>query len=325
MMIYAWQEQEWQQLKKLASTDRIPHAMIFAGIKGVGKLTLAENFARLALCQQPNLFATECGTCHSCRLFLTKAHPDALWLEPEKEGANIKIDQIRALTDFISQSALQGKYRTVIINPANSMNLNAANALLKTLEEPTPNAIIILVSDQMAQLPPTILSRCHKIQCPKPANTLAIAWLQTQLKDPVDKLNLLLNLANGAPLTALRLANDDVLPMRQTLVKAIYHTVLQKADPIKTAASLQEIDLLVFIDYALSLIGDVLRLQVGDNQIVNQDIKTEINEITEASQLKNNVRLMAELQSIRSKICLGYHVNKQLWIEQFLIGLFKCS
>jgi DNA polymerase-3 subunit delta' len=320
-MIYPWQQQEWQTLLRSANSDRIPHAFLFAGMQGIGKLALAEHFAQLILCQQPKPIDAPCEKCHGCRLFLTKAHPDALWLLPEKEGSAIKIDQIRELTDFIAQSALQGKYRTVIINPANSMNLNAANALLKTLEEPTAGAIIILISDQPAQLPATILSRCHKLLFSRPSTEQAILWLKTQIKDSSEKLTLLLNLANGAPLAAVKLTNEDGLSVRHDIFNTLISLIMKKGDPLKAAAQCQALELLTFIDLSLSFIVDVIQLQVGNNRVVNQDIMKELITVKDTSNMQNNVKWMNALQAARSKIGVGVNFNKQLLLERLFIEL----
>lgn len=320
-MIYPWQQQEWQTLLRLANSERIPHAFLFAGIQGIGKLALAEHFAQLILCQQPKPLSAPCEKCHGCRLFLTKAHPDALWLEPEKEGGTIKVDQIRELTEFIAQSALQGKYRTVIINPANSMNLNAANALLKTLEEPTAGAIIILVSDQSAQLPATILSRCHKLLFARPAAEQAIGWLKTQIKESSEKLALLLNLANGAPLAAVKLANEDGLVARFDFFNTLIQLMSQKIDPLKAAAQCQSMELLTLIDLSLSFIIDVIQLQLGHAKVINQDMMQAFIALKDSSHLLHNVKWMNALQVMRTKINVGINFNKQLLVERLFIEL----
>lgn len=318
-MILPWQQNEWEQLVRLAKAARIPHALLFVGLSGMGKLHMAEQFARLLLCQQKTPFAEDCGTCHSCCLFVGKVHPNVMWITPEKEGHAIKVDQIRMLTDFINQSALQGEYRVIIIHPANNMNLNAANALLKTLEEPSANTILILIGDQTARLPATILSRCQRIIFKKPDASVALTWLQQELNDHTEKPALLLKIASGAPLAAKQLAEEEVLPTRLTLLQALCDLIHKQADPIKIAAKFQEIEILPFIDIALSFIMDVLQLQVGSEEITNQDYKTQLIEVKQTTRMEANVKWMEYLQQIRSKICLGLNVNKQLMMESVLI------
>ena len=101
------------------------------------------------MCSDNNYY---CGTCHACRLIAGRAHPNVLWVEPEKEGQTIKVDQIREVSEFVNQSSLQGVHRIVLINPANAMNMHAANALLKTLEEPSSGAIIFICHRSTGEL-----------------------------------------------------------------------------------------------------------------------------------------------------------------------------
>jgi len=130
---------------------------LFVGERGVGKKQLALDFSKRLLCSNK-----ACGHCQSCYLFDAQTHPDLIRIEPES-GQTIKIDQIREVIAFVSQTPSLGGYRIIIIDPARAMNINAANALLKTLEEPTPNTLLILISDSIPRLPATILSRCQKI------------------------------------------------------------------------------------------------------------------------------------------------------------------
>src|SRR5690606_13775505 len=120
--------------------------------------------------------------CHACRLVEERTHPDLYWVEPEKAGHAIKVDQIRELGHFISQSGLMNLQRLAVIYPAEAMNVNAANALLKTLEEPAEGAHIILVSHQAGGLPATVRSRCQQILFTKPDKQIAINWLMQTAK-----------------------------------------------------------------------------------------------------------------------------------------------
>ena len=170
-MIFPWQVNQWQQLLQAKSQQRLAHAMLFTGLPGIGKAIFAQHFSSALLCQKLNPDGNPCDRCHSCRLIAGRAHPNMLWLEPEKPGQAIKIDQVRDVSEFISQTSLQGDYRIVIINPADDMNTNAANALLKTLEEPSSGAHLILISNQNERLPATILSRCQRVVFQRPEGT----------------------------------------------------------------------------------------------------------------------------------------------------------
>lgn len=325
-MILPWQQSQWQQLWRLKNEQRLPHAFLFTGIKGTGKAIFADNFSRALVCHQVTEEGMACGTCHACRLVEGRAHPDVLWIEPEKSGQAIKIDQIRAISDFVNQSALEGKFRVVLINPAQQMNTSACNALLKTLEEPSQDAILILISDESERLPATILSRCQRVIFPRPEKRVALQWLISQLPTTSVAPELLLDLANGAPLAALQLLKDEMLVVRDDLFQALYLLNQKQTDPIKAAGKLQTIEGLPLLDFLLSWVMDLVRLQLagGGEGIINKDYKNQLIELTQRTQLQNNMQFMEFLQQLRAQICAGINFNKQLMIEHALIKWMEC-
>ena len=158
-MLFPWTYPQWQQLVQRVTEQRLPHAMLFTGIEGVGKLQIAYQFAQSLLCEHPDDDHMPCQQCRSCTQFDGKTHPDFHLLEPEEEGKAIKVDQIRELIDKFALASHYQRYRVAIISPAESMNLSAANSLLKSLEEPPKNTMIILVSSHSTLLPPTKYGR----------------------------------------------------------------------------------------------------------------------------------------------------------------------
>ena len=210
--LYPWQNELGQRWIELRS--RLPHALLLKGPHGVGKFDFAMNVAQSLLCKKPLADGWACQDCPSCHWFDQESHPDFRLLQPdaqsvqeeEKEGGKkpskkISVEQIRALSDFTNLSAHQGGYRVVLIHPAETMNVNAANALLKTLEEPAGRMLIILVSHKPQQLLPTILSRCLSLTVAMPPPEVSIAWLQQQ---GIDNPAAALALAGFAPLLAAR-------------------------------------------------------------------------------------------------------------------------
>lgn len=160
-MIYPWQQSQWQQLLKQHQQRRLPQALLFSGQYGLGKKDFALVLAKLVLCEAGGESA--CDICHSCQLFRAGNHPDFFTIYPEENGKTIKVDQIRDLTASLNQTAQLNGYQVAVICPAESMNAAAANALLKTLEEPPGPVILILISHRLGGLPITIVSRCQKI------------------------------------------------------------------------------------------------------------------------------------------------------------------
>jgi DNA polymerase III subunit delta' len=218
--MHPWNEPILQSLAERAGA--LPHAMLIHGRQGVGKLALAERVAQLLLCEAES-GAKPCGRCDGCRWFLAGSHPDLRRLEPEslakeaepeegepaparkiaKPSTEIKIEQVRAIADFLNLRSHRGKLRVALIHPAEDMNLSAANALLKGLEEPPAGAMFLLVSHRPAQLPPTIRSRCVAVPVPLPPRKVALDWLSGQGIKGAERW---LAYAGGAPLRALHYA-----------------------------------------------------------------------------------------------------------------------
>ena len=147
---YGWQSEQWKKLVGLIEEDRLPHALLLAGVKGIGKFRFAEALAQLLLCDNP-VNAVACGQCKACQLNLAGTHPDMKYLQPEEGAQMIKVDQVRAVVQFLDQTSQQGGYKVAILSPAEAMNINAANALLKNLEEPAGKTLLILVTDPVAR------------------------------------------------------------------------------------------------------------------------------------------------------------------------------
>jgi DNA polymerase-3 subunit delta' len=206
--------------------DRLPHALLLHGAPGLGKLALAERFAQRLVCEQKQQGAEPCGRCEGCRWFAAGSHPDIRYLEPEslgrtvqaaeegdeakaKEGkpsTQIRIEQARALGDFVHVVSHRGGRRVAIVHPAEDMNTPTANSLLKILEEPPAGAVFLLVSHRPARLLPTIRSRCVPVPVPVPDQKAAAAWLA---KQGVKNAERWLAFAGGAPLRALEYATGE--------------------------------------------------------------------------------------------------------------------
>ncbi len=216
--LYPWQTTLWQRWTGLRS--RLPHAILLKGAQGIGKLDFALNVAHSLLCEKPLATGMACGECPSCRWLEQESHPDFRLIQPEalaeieeaeeggkkKPSRQISVDQIRALADFANLSAHRGGFRVVVIHPAEAMNANAANALLKTLEEPSPGMLMVLVSHKPQQLLATIVSRCLALAAPSPSAEQSAAWLTQQ---GVSSAAAALAQGGFAPLTAARLAEKS--------------------------------------------------------------------------------------------------------------------
>ncbi|XUW89880.1 DNA polymerase III subunit delta' [Burkholderia sp. M6-3] len=245
-MIYPWQSDDWNRLQQLR--DHWPHALLLHGQAGIGKLRFAQHLAQGLLCEDPRDNGEPCGACVACNWFTQGNHPDYRIVVPEalaaeagigigngadekaekadgEEGKKtrapskeIKIEQIRGLLDFVGVGSHRGGARVVVLAPAEALNIAAANALLKTLEEPPAGVVFLMVSARIDRLLPTIISRCRQWPMSLPAPQAATQWLAAQ---GVAGAPALLAEAGGAPLTALALASDENRTLRDWTLKQL--------------------------------------------------------------------------------------------------------
>ena len=240
-MIHPWQQALWQQVS--ATDARLPHALLMSGPPGQGKRDFAETFAARLLCASPDASGFACDACDGCRLRLSGNHPDLLRIVPEadlpdeaqsggksKPSTQIVVDQIRQLREQLGVTAHQSDVRAVIIDPAEAMNQNTANALLKLLEEPPAGTVFLLVSSAPRRLLPTIRSRCQQWHFARPDAAHAQQWLTAQAGAGAAAL---LALGGGMPLAAARLAAADGVALRDRFVREI--TALPQTDPLMLA------------------------------------------------------------------------------------------
>ena len=176
MTSYPWHEKVRQRIVHQYQNEKLAHALLFSGPTHLGKFDFACALSQLFLCSTPGMFA-HCGECAACHLLAAGTHPDFRLVQPE-DSRQIKIEQIRELIGWLSQTAQRGGLKIVIINPAQQMNHQSANALLKCLEEPSANTLIFLVTPRPGSLLPTIRSRCQQYAFPTPENDVSMNWLQ---------------------------------------------------------------------------------------------------------------------------------------------------
>ncbi len=169
-----WLSSQMEQLRRSRLAGRFPPGLLIADRRGAGGLWLAHYAAQVALCRGES---PPCGQCRECRQFLSSQHPDFTIVGPLEDSKYIRVEQIRELTSELSLTAHGGGAGVTLLHPADAMNANAANALLKTLEEPRPGLTLILVTEAPARLPATVLSRCQKLRIGAPARAASIEWL----------------------------------------------------------------------------------------------------------------------------------------------------
>ena len=212
-------------------SGRVPHALLIHEAPGAGGDWLAHWAARLVLCERSE--EAPCGRCGGCRRALAWQHPDLTLVAPIEESRQIRIEQLRDLAAELALTSHAGGYKAGVITPADSMNRFAANALLKTLEEPPARTLLVLVASQPSRLPPTVLSRCQRITVPAPARAEAVAWLKgvrgegawDAALETLGEAPMLLLQADPAPLAQI---GDEVRSTLEALAAG-------RADPLATA------------------------------------------------------------------------------------------
>jgi len=226
-----WQADAWARLARALGRGRLAHALLLAGPAGTGKGRLARAMAARLLCETP-AHDRACRGCRGCRLFAAGAHPDYHAVLPDAEGSGaLKVDAIRALGEFLRLSSQYGGWRVALIEPAEGMTVNAANSLLKLLEEPPPGVVLLLVSHRPSRLPPTVRSRCQVLRLGLPAPAEARAWLARHHPEAAP----LLPVAGGAPLAAVGLAEGGGGERFSALVEAV--RAVQAAERTAMAAA----------------------------------------------------------------------------------------
>ncbi|MBK1679000.1 DNA polymerase III subunit delta' [Rhodocyclus tenuis] len=334
----------WKRL--LARRAQLPHALLFSGQRGIGKLELARAFAELLLCERTDsATATQaCGRCAACNWLAQGNHPDFRLMQPaalddsadeesgkgegesarRKPSAQITIDQVRALDDFLHVGAHRRGLRVILVNPAEAMNRATANALLKSLEEPMAGVLFLLVSSEPARLLPTIRSRCQVVPVARPEASLASAWLRAAGVDDAERW---LALAGGAPLRAVAMGDSEGGGDRE-LLDALVGELSRgdRLDALNAAAALDRVvkaekapaalsRLVVWLQHWLC---DLTLAQAG--QPARHFIREQpaLQRLAKAAELRRLLAFNAKAIQYRSQA--EQPLNSRLFLEDVLMG-----
>ena len=263
----AWLLEDAQTLLAAANSQRLHHALLITGIEGIGKQVFCQWLAEALLCRQ-RTNAGACGECSSCHQIMASSHPDFLAVLPEGANAGIKIDAVRELVQWLQLTAGQESYRVALISEANGLNRHSANSLLKTLEEPSDNAVLILCANRIGALPATVLSRCQKITLKMGDRSAAITWLQAHCAQPEQALVE----AGGGPYAALRNQEKDIQVTLELLLAAWRDLFLHKGSVGRIADSLAKLDtaqcLMVFSKWSVMAAKQQSAVAFGANPAV---------------------------------------------------------
>lgn len=328
MKPYPWHEPILARL--MADRERLAHALLVHGAAGIGKAQFIRALAAAALCERPQ-GGLACGTCDSCHWLEQGNHPDFREIVPEAaeddedaaegEGGKaekakslvIKIDQIRDIADFISLSTHRAGYRVLLLHPAEALHPAAANALLKTLEEPPPATLIVLASDRPARLLATIRSRCRMVALHAPAPAQALAWLREQ---GVADAQAALAMAGGAPLLAQRLSEPDEAQFRRKLLAELAKP--GGADALSFAAGVDRgaVERLVF--WMQTWVQDLVRVRLSGRARHHLELAAALEGRQRRADLDALFALDRELTAARR--LASHPLNPRLLAEHLLLA-----
>lgn len=309
-----WQDELWQQVINRCQRGTLAHAYLLRGMPGVGKFQFAKALGAYLLCKSP-VNHQACGHCKECGLLLAGTHPDISIIEPEEPGRPIRIDKIRQLTDFARKTSQQGGRRIIIINPAESMNINSANALLKCLEEPGENTLFLLVSSRAGDMLPTVHSRCQQMMFACPDRVLALSWLVDYLDENTSSASLL-DLVGGAPLEAKRFADEGMLEARQTLIKGVKALLKGELSPVELAKDWQGKDLVLILSWLGSWLDDAVKISLaGDDAVRNSDLVKMLGYVAGKCSARHMLEARDWLMQQRQSLLEGGNLNPQMLME----------
>lgn len=330
------QPEPWVRLQEWRK--KLPHALLVKGPKGIGKTELATVFAQSLLCETPLPNGQSCHTCQACHWFSQGNHPDFRTLSPkalqtteaDKEGSGektkrsgqqITIDQVRELDDFFTVGTHRQGLRIILISPAENLNHNAANAILKVLEEPPPSTLFLMVSSEALRLLPTLRSRCQALSVSFPPLPMAIQMLES---DGIANPEVWLALAGGAPNRAMDLAKQLEGDWLNALTQAL--AAGDKLEVIASATTLEKPLKAVKGENPLPLLVDCAQRWLVDMNLAAHGLKTryylqqhaKIAALTQKTSPERLVRLYRQLVRLRRES--EYPLNIRLFLEQFFFN-----
>jgi DNA polymerase III subunit delta' len=230
-----WHTSAISHLQRCWSAQRVPHALLLQGASGIGKRNLAAWLSAALLCEsKPGNGLERCGSCTSCTLIAAGSHPDLNWIVPEEDKQQISIDQLREACDRLTRTSFRQGYKIAIIDPAHQMTPGAANSLLKTLEEPSRDSLLILITSRPSALLATIRSRCQRVTVCGPTEEQAIQWLSEKTGRQISEQ--LLAFAGRAPLRALEYAAGRFDALNDSMTKSLGALLSKRTDVTQVAA-----------------------------------------------------------------------------------------
>jgi len=315
--LYPWLEPYRLTVATTLAQGRLPHALLITGLQGLGKGVLAEVIAAQLLCTSATRETGPCGCCAACAQLKAGSHPDYIRIQLEEDASVIKVDQIRLLAEKLSFSSHQGGYKVAVLNPAGTMNINAANSLLKTLEEPSDNTVLILVCERPSQLSPTVRSRCQQLRVEVPGQDIALQWLAGQ--GIAGGAETCLKMAHGAPLAALQQAQADSSEARREHFDSLVGILEGRANPLVVAQSWSSEADLQGVRWMREWLMDLVRIAMTGQTSAVRSADLLDGLVRLARRLDSKV-LFVQLEGINRTLAATASLNRQLLTEDILLA-----
>ncbi|MFB0766153.1 DNA polymerase III subunit delta' [Aeromonas salmonicida] len=315
--MYPWLIPDWHALSQTAEAGRLGHAWLLLGDPGLGKEQLAERLARLHLCQQPDR-GEPCGQCHSCQLFDKGHHPDLGTVTVDSK--TIGVEAIREICARLQNSAQLGRGKVVIIPDAERMTESAANALLKTLEEPAGDSLLLLIASQVSRLLPTILSRCHKHVCQLPTEGETVRWLAEQGHQATLAQ---VRICQGAPLRVLRYIEEQQDGKRRELLESFVSLPLTPTRATHVCSQLAD-ETQVRLHWLQLFLCDALKTQAGcgHHQLAMPDLAALSQQLAEGNSSEKLLEAEQQLVALKAACQPGQLSNSTIhlmnWLSRWL-------
>ncbi len=314
---WPWQIEPWRRLHAQRQRGQMPHAILLIGQPGLGLNHFASVLAQSLLCDQPRDDGQPCGDCGPCRQFAGDVHPDFQRLTLLEDKKHILVDQIREINEFIGLTSGGSGRKAVVISPADRMNVNAANSLLKTLEEPPGDITIILVARQLHLLPATIKSRCQMLKFSPPSREEASAWLsQRGHADP----EALLQLGQGAPCLAERMDAPSLFQAYDAVASDIIDLLQGRKTFPQLRGDWRGRDIHRLMDWSLSLLRDCIRAASypADGRFENPGRIADLREIANRLHLSRLFTVHDHLVALMNR--LEHPLNQELLLDDLLLS-----
>ncbi|WP_439257189.1 DNA polymerase III subunit delta' [Lonepinella sp. BR2271] len=314
--LYPWLTPTYQQITQTFSQGRGHHALLFKAEMGVGVEQLIDAVAKFLICTESE---KPCGHCHACQLSQAGNHPDVHLLAPI-ENKDISVDQVREINEIVNQHAQQGGNKIVWVQGAERLTEAAANAILKTLEEPRPNSYFLLQADLASPLMATIYSRCQMWLVNVPETALAEQWLQTQTNEKIEEISTALRICYQRPLSALTFLQQGLMEKRREFLRQFWVFYVRRS-PLELLPLFEKELIFHQIDWLLAFLTDALKDKLGvQENWICQDLARGVQQFNQKQTMLGLLQTNQIVQNMRLDLIQINAVNQEIIL---LDGLTK--